>query len=171
MLYDQSFVRSLEATLLKLSAQYDEYLKLFDEEEACVTTFDGEKLGQLSRKKDTLNHALAVTQAKLCEIKERFPKHETEKLANLVQTYLREPDATRIAKLSLQLKKKIDTFRLRAAELNQIIGFGLNVIHGSLSILWSGTQQRVTAYSPQGLLRESFGAAGASRSSGILRQA
>lgn len=163
-------VRELEAALEEELRLQRDYARIMSEERASVTTFKAEKVEELSAKRELLSEKMKNAADRRLELMRMFPEHEGKRLTELVRQHCHPHDQGRILPLADQLRDALQVTKRLSIEFKQLANFSLNLINGSLSILWSATQNITRSYTPTGKIKEAAHHNGP-RQSGTLKEA
>ena len=163
---DPAFLGSLQRLLETECALHAEYIALLEKEQKALTHFKAEEVAALAAQREKLADRLDAIQAKRREFMQQFPDAEHAKLSELIVKHCHPEDAKRLSPLVRRLKKLITRSRALGSELGQVANFSLNLIEGTLSILWSATQNITRSYSRKGVMKETY----QSLKSGLLKQ-
>lgn len=163
-------IRDLEAALQEELRLQQEYLRVMTEERSSITAFKADRVEELSAQREILSEKMKAAADKRLELMGMFPKHEGKRLTELVSAHCHPHDQARLLPLAQSLKTALDSTKKLSIEFKQLTNFSLNLINGSLSILWSATQNITRSYTQDGKIKESAHAGGA-RASGVLKEA
>lgn len=164
------FVRELAQALELESALHSAYLEIIEREKAALTKFKAEEVSVLTEQRLQITERIRDAKDRRFAILDAVPEGRKEKLSVLVTRYLHPDDAAKLLPLVGKLKDAVAAAKQKSLEFNQIAGFSLGIVNGSLSILSSATQNVVRSYNPMGVMRESYNPA-SSRSAGVLKSA
>jgi hypothetical protein len=161
-------IRSLEMLLVKECRLYEQYLTVLLEERTSIIRFNAETLGQLTVKRAALYEEMLKAQDTRLELMRSFPSNQGKKLRDLITQYCTPEDKRRLLPLAEKLKSLVESVQQQSKEQNQILGFGLKLVHGMVSLFWSATQNVVRSYSRKGVTKEAYNPA--SRNSNVLKR-
>lgn len=147
-------VVALERNLERSCKVHERYLDLLERERTSLKTFSAEGVERFRSKREELLRTVEELNAQRGEILSALPEGATRKLSELLDTAFAPRDADRLRPLVTNLKALVGNVQARSREFSQVINFALNLVHGSLSILWSATQNVTRSYTPQGALQE-----------------
>ena len=162
-------VRSLEILLTKECRLYEKYLAVLEEERSYIVRFNAEKVGELTAKRASLYEQMLKAQDGRLELMRTFPSNQGKKLRELISSYCTPEDKRRLMPLADSLKTLVETTQSQSREQNQILGFGLKMVHGMVSLFWSATQNVVRSYNRKGTSKEAYNPA--TRTSNVLKRA
>jgi hypothetical protein len=163
---DPQFLASLQRLLEQECSVHAEYISLLEKEQKAMTAFKADEVTQLAAKREKLAEQMQSIEEKRKEFMKRFPDAENAKLSELIVKHCHPEDARKLSPLVSKLKKLITQSRGVGSELRQVANFSLNLIDGTLSIIWSATQNVTRAYSKKGVLKETY----QSIKAGLLKQ-
>ncbi len=153
---DPQFLSSLQRLLEQECAVHGEYIALMEKEEIALTKFKAEEVTALAGQREMLAGQMAQIQEKRQEFMQHFPDAEHKKLSELIIKHCHPEDARRLTPLVGRLKKLITRSRALGTALGQVANFSLSLVDGTLSILWSATQNVTRSYSRKGVIKESY---------------
>lgn len=133
-----------------------EYLSVLASEREALTHFQQDEIVSLSSKRETLYESMRAAHERRLELMREFPGGEEMRLSQFIVKFCRPTDARVLAPLVAELKSLVKRCRTDGHEFNQIADFGLKMVGGTLSILWSATQDVSRSYSRQGKLKEFY---------------
>lgn len=162
-------IRSLETLLQRECGLYEQYIRILMEERQFVTRFNAEKITELTAKRAGLYESMLKSQDARLELMRTFPASKGKKLRELIAGNCTPEDKRKLLPLAEHLKRLVDEAQIQSKEQNQILGFGLKMVHGLTSIFWSATQNVVRTYSRKGVTKEAYNPA--SRTSSVLKRA
>ncbi len=93
-----------------------------------------------------------------------------KKLTEFVQEYFPAKEKIVLMPLIDELKEVVAETRVQSIEYQSITNFALNMVHGSISLLWQATQNVTRSYGRGGKLHESYSPT-RSRHERVLKQA
>jgi hypothetical protein len=165
-------IAALQRNLERSCTLHERYLNLLTEERARLKTFAADDVERIRLKREELLAGIAELNAQRLEILSAVPDGTTRKLSELidVETAFAPADAAVVRPLVLKLKKLASAVQEQSREFSQVVNFALNLVHGSLSILWSATQNVTRSYTAGGSLLENRTPTG-TRLQTTLRQA
>ena len=163
-------VKQLEDLLVREGEHYRRYLKLLVEERSVVTRFNAEKLQQVTLKRAELYDKLRACHAERLEIMRAFPESLGSNLRTVITHHFPPQDARRLLPRCEELRGLVGRVNGDSLEHSQIVQFGLKVVHGVLSILWSATRSVLNSYDRRGGLHISYQPV-KSRLDGVLKRA
>ncbi len=164
-------IRDLERVLRTEIRLQEEYASVLIEERTTLTRFNAEKIEQLSLRREELNGRIAIAAAERLELMKIFPNYEGKRLTELIRTHCHRQDSALLLPLAEKLKSVAQSTKSSGKEFKQLVDFSLNLVNGTLSILWSATQNVTKSYTPQGTVREAFHPSVTQRWAGLLKQA
>lgn len=165
-----TFVKELAKILEYECGLYAAYVKTLANEKEAITKFNAENVSALTEQRLLLTEQIKAAKEQRFMVLDALPEGRKEKLSNLLQKYAHIEDAKRLMPLVQKLKVLVVEARQKSMEFNQIANFSLGIVNGSLSILWSATQNVVRSYDTLGSLKESYNPS-TGRAAGVLRSA
>lgn len=170
MSVDPKVVRILEEVLheeIRLNTEYFEFLQI---DRKRVSKFDTGGLEQCEAKRVELLRGLEAVESRRLDVTQEFPDGNTgARLSVLVESHCNPADRRRLGNLIVKLKKIVGEVREVSQELQRVSSFALRLVHGTLSILWSATQNVTRCYTAQGGIKDSY-APTYSRSQNVLKE-
>jgi hypothetical protein len=170
MVADAALVWALERNLQRACAVHQRYLELLRKERASLKKFSADDVESLRLKREDFLGAMDELNGARREILARFPEGNTIKLTDLLAREFSPGDAARLRPLVDELKSLAGAVQLESREFSQVVNFALNLVHGSLSILWSASQDVNRSYTAAGAIQEKRTPSG-SRMQGVRREA
>lgn len=149
-------VRNVESALRTEMDLQIQYAALMEEEGKYISKFDAEKVTELSSKRAQVSQNIDAARMKREKLCEQFPDHTGKKLTELVSQHCHRDDAKRIKQLAEKFRILVQGNQRRGFEFGQVTQFVLNLISGSMSILWSATQSVTRSYGRNGVVRETY---------------
>lgn len=149
---------------------HSEYKTLLQKERVAITQFQSKDIEALAGQRETLARRIEELKNTHIGLISELSNQRTQKLLEAVEMACSKEEATLIKPKAEQLRKIINTSSLEVRNLGHLTQFALNMVHGSLSILWSATQKTVQSYAADGKLHQAFQPIG-SRMAGIRREA
>jgi hypothetical protein len=164
-----NIVRSLENVLNKECKLYKQYISILQEERSYITNFDADKLTALTAKRAALYDDMLLAQDERLQLMRSFPNNTNQKLRDLISLHLSKADQAVLSPLAEELRNLVLLAQKESKEQNQIVKFGLKMVHGVLSLFWSATQNVVRSYSRKGDIRENYNST--TRDNNLLKKA
>lgn len=164
------FLKELGRVLEAECSAYEEYSKLLEQEHHGIVHFKAETVEAIAERRGEIVEKLQVLREERLKLGAKFPESDGAKLNDLIARHCHADDRRTLQPLAIRLRAAVSDASARGKELGQLGQFALNVVNGSLSILWSASQSVVKSYAPNGKVREAFHPA-TTRAAGILRQA
>lgn len=163
-------VRDLSKMLERECGLYVDYLDILERERESITKFNAERVNELSAQRLQLTEELKAAKEERVASLDFMPESKKERLSQLIVQNCHPDDARRLMPLVQRLKNLVTLARAKAMEFNQVASYSLSIVNGSISILWSATQNVVRSYDPLGTMKESYNPA-TSRAASVLRSA
>ena len=152
----------LDSALDREERLYRRFLKLMQEEVGAVEGFAPEKLESLAQKREEVLLEVAGAVDSRTQIQNDLLREqgvepgENATLSEVVQLL---PDGKQKQELLVRLepfKKLVKEVHVKANELNRLVGWSMNIVNGSLSILRSSAVDEVKGYSRSGSENSSY---------------
>ena len=157
-----ALVLKLESSLTKEEKYYNQLLDLMQEEVAAIEDFQPDKLQSCAEKREQLLIDIATAADARAEIQNEMIREaglEPGENATLTEVVELLPQG-RVREL---LRKRVETFKqlvvavhVKARELNRLVGWSMNVVNGSVSIIRSSAVEEVKGYARNGSENNSF---------------
>ena len=163
-------VGSLQTLLNQEYQLHEKLLALIELEKAAVTRADVEKVSALNQEREKLSEAAIAAKDRRLEFMARQPAGQELRLTNWIEKHCHPADQKALLPLARKLKTIIGRSQQNGREFNQLLNFALNMVNGTLSILWSATQSIFRSYGQDGAIKESYHPSD-SRASTVLKQA
>lgn len=170
MVADASLVWAFERNLQRSCALHQRYLELLKRERSSLKKFSAEDVGEIRDKREELLSSMDEANAARRELVAKLPAEPSAKLSDLLPKHFSPNDAARIRPLVEELKTLAAAVQRESREFSQVVNFALNLVHGSLSILWSASEDVSRSYTAGGALQENHTPSG-SRMQGVRREA
>jgi len=167
---DRKFIQQLKALLERECALYRDFINLLGEQRRGITNFQADKIEILNLKRARLHRQMQTAHAERLILMQRFPDSAGKKLSTLIKSYCLKADQKVLLSLAQQLRELVLEAKSKGAESNGVVGFALNVVNGSLSLLWQATQHVSKSYSRSGRVQEAY-VPRHSRGDNVLKQA
>jgi DNA-directed RNA polymerase subunit F len=170
MIADASLVWALERNLQRACSIHTRYLELLKKERTSLKKFSAAEVEALREKREEFLRSLEEVNAARIEILSKLPGGNSEKLTDLLAKEFSPSDRARLQPIVDELKTVAIAVQHESREFSQVVNFALNLVHGSLSILWSASQDVTRSYNAGGALQETHTPSG-SRMQGVRREA
>lgn len=167
---DARLVWALERNLQRACTLHERYLESLKLERANLKVFAADKVDAIRMKREELSQAIAASNVERLEILSTLPNGTTERLSNLLDGHFSPADTRRLKPLVERLRALALEVQNESRELSQVVNFALNLVHGSLALLWSATQNVTRSYNSAGSIRENR-TPNASRLEGVRKEA
>lgn len=161
---------SLERLIEKEIKLYQLYLQLMTEERAVTTRFNAEKILSLAEKREYTLIEMKMAHEERLALCREFPQGDKQKLITIIGQNFKGEERKRLIQCGGKLKALAVQSQKRTREFGIITRFGLGIVDGLLSILWSATKHVTKSYSRLGTVKESSTPAG-NRESSVLKKA
>ena len=163
-------VETIEGLIGEEIELYKSYSSLLDEETRSITRFKTDKVEEITEKRSELHNKLLDAQDRRLNLLRQFAMPEGASLTDLLSAHFHPDDSRRLARSVRRLREEVSGAQRRGREHSQLTNFALKIVHGTLSIIWSATQNVVKSYSRQGTLKEAYNPT-RSREIGVLKKA
>lgn len=151
---DPRVLRALESVLKQECKLYKQYSAILDEERVALVKMKSDRVLELSSRRAELAAMMEEAGAKRAELLRHFPEGDSIKLSEIIARHCDPDDAKRILPLARELKALAAATKKRAAEFKQITSFALDMVNGSLSIIWSARNGVSKLYTRSGAVEE-----------------
>jgi hypothetical protein len=108
------------------------------------------------KKLENLQAELVDVKDQLISIMSSEPQAEGKKISELAQEHAPANEQAQILLLVEEIRSLVEKVKKETTEFRVVTQFGLQVVHGSLSLLWQGTQNVARNYTPHGEIKESL---------------
>lgn len=165
-------IAALQRNLERSCALHEQYLDVLTEERTRLKTFSADDVERIRTKREEILGTIAELNTQRLEILSVVPEGTTRKLSELIEldTIFSPRDADTLRPHVGRLKALATAVQTQNREFSQVVNFALNLVHGSLSILWSATQNVTRSYTAGGAILENRTPTG-SRLQSTLREA
>ncbi len=153
---DPEFVKALSLLLEEECAVHQHYLEVLGKEQIAVSNLKSEDVATLSTEREALYERMAQISQKRQQFLTKFPESENKKLSEILVKNCHIDDIKQLSPLVKKLKLLLDRSRRAGNEMGQITDFALRMVNGTMSILWSATQNITRSYTKGGVAKESF---------------
>jgi hypothetical protein len=167
---DPQLVRYLSSSLQHELKLHQRYQHLLEAEREAVTKSEIPAMERFSRERHELHQAIQAAAAKRRDYMANLPEGQTLRLSQWIERHCHPLDSRALMPLVVELRTIIGACRRAASELSQLTRLSLDMVNGSLSILWNATQNVFRSYTASGSMKESFHPANA-RAERVLKQA
>jgi len=150
------FINSLQELLNKECSLHEEYISVLTEEREALKQFKSYEVSALSARREKLCVEIAKIQEQRINFLDHFPDAKNKKLSELIARYCHPDEARKLNPLIKRLKGLLSQSKALGTEFNQIVDFSLTLVNGTLSILWSATQNVTKSYSRKGQVQEKY---------------
>lgn len=148
--------KDIEVILNTECQLYEQYLLLLEEERQSITCLNAEKIAAARYKRETVGQEMKAAQEERMSLMKGFPSSGGQRLSSLVIQHCHLDDSKRIILLIEKLRDLVKQSRTKGVEFGQVAQFALNMVNGSLSIIWTATQNVVRSYTRRGEINESY---------------
>ncbi len=160
---------NLEKIIQREIGLHEQYIAILKEERAYTTKADTEKIIEISTKRGLIVDEMKYCHHQRMEIASKLPMSRGQKLTALVERNASPEDQKRLLPLLKKLKEVVENSQKKTYDFGSVARFGLTVVEGLLSIIWSATQHITKSYSRQGTIKEQAQPAG-TRASSVLKK-
>jgi hypothetical protein len=160
----------LERALRAEIELYKRYIKALKIEREAFRKFDADKISELTSKRAELVERLATANQKRLDLMGRFPDNNKTRLTDMVKLFCHPKDQVVLIPLLDELKMQIALSRKEGYEMSSLSSFAQKVVNGTLSIIWSATQNVVASYTRKGTKEVKYNPNGG-RDRSVLKQA
>lgn len=154
MKLDLSTIRTLERLVGDEVALCEQYLKILSEEERSVIKLEAEKITAMTTDRSEIIERLELARGKRVEFVSKLAGDPGATLTRLVTARTGPGDRKRLMPLIQRLKDLAAKIEEKTREFSQVVDFSLGLVNGSLSILWSATQNVTRCYNAFGGVTE-----------------
>lgn len=161
---------ALTRHLTKECALYEKYLIALEKQREALTKFETDKIDALNHKRAKLIQEMKEYEKKRLELVSELPKSKERRLVDLIREHFSGKEGIELQKLAHSLRELVQTSRAMSQEFGLANQFALNMVNGSISLIWQATQNVSRQYGRKGALSESYNPT-RSRQETVLRQA
>lgn len=151
-----NIAHELEGLLKAECAVYREYAELMTKERKAVIGFKIAEVEALTARRVVLSTAMGEAHHQRLNILKQLPGGDSEKLTTVIARSFAQPEQKRLMALAEELRSAIRASQASGMQFGQIVTYALNLVNGSISLLWSATQNVCKAYGKKGQLKESY---------------
>ncbi len=161
---------ALTRHLTKECALYERYLTALEQQREALTKFQTEKITALNNKRAKLIAEMKEYEKKRLELVSELPKGKDRRLVELVRDNFSGKEGQELTRLARTLRELVQASRTMSQEFGLVNQFALNMVNGSISLIWQGTQNVSRQYGRKGSMHESYNPT-RSRQETVLREA
>jgi len=148
----QKLKRLIEKELLI----YDSYLEVLIRQRETVPQFNLELFEKNNKKLLHYSEQLEKAHNDRQKLLKSIPGGEGQRLSDFVEQHFVGREQSELMAMVKELRSKVETSQNESKEFQMISNFALNLVNGSISLLWQATQNVTRCYSPKGDVTESF---------------
>lgn len=164
------YIAQIEALLQRELLLQRRSLGLLTQERIAVRDFQSADVEYLASAREGLFDELTLLAEKRTKLLSEIPEGNSTRISELVKRHAAPKDAARIAVIIADIRAVISKIQRESTEQNQVLEFARGLVHGTLSIIWSATQNVTRAYTRLGAMKESY-APSSSRKQTVLKEA
>lgn len=164
-----AIARELERLLKAECAIYREYSELMTKERQAVISFKMAEVEAITARRVSLSTAMGEAHHQRLTLLKQLPEGDCEKLTTVIARQFSGADQKRLMSLAEELRSAIRASQANGLQFGQIVTYALNLVNGSISLLWSATQNVFKAYGKKGQIKESYHPS--DRSQGVIKRA
>ena len=135
---------------------YDSYLEVLIRQRQTVSQFQLDKFEQNNKKLLHYSEQLEKAHLERQALQHSITEEKSKKLTEFIQETFQGREQAELMRMALLLKEKVETSQRESKEFQMISNFALNLVNGSISLLWQATQNVTRCYSPKGDVTESY---------------
>ena len=169
--YSAGLTKELSEILREESRAYEEFLGLLQKEREALKCLKSEEVEVLARKREVVSNQMRSMREKRVKALSESGLSTTEKLSDVVKSKFLLSDQKILAPLIVKLRSLVEKVRIESKEFNQVVQFSMDLVNGSISILWSASHTVNRSYGRQGLINQAFQPMNPSGSGSSLREA
>ncbi|RME59077.1 MAG: hypothetical protein D6780_05665, partial [Candidatus Dadabacteria bacterium] len=132
---------------------YSRYLKLTKEQKNAVSFFKREQLEKLNKERSLVLEAIEEAHNQRLLLLKPF-NHNKRRLTDIVQTEFSAGEWRDLQEKAFALKKIALEARAESERIKGVIQFAVDIVNGSLSLIWQLTQSVTRIYSRKGQVKE-----------------
>lgn len=166
----RKIVQQLCDTLDEQCEAHSLYGALLRKERDAITHFESQRVSEIVAEREAVAKRIEQLKTRQIEAVSVLSCNKCSKLTELIAHHCTPVEAELLSPRAATLREIINASFIENRNLGHLTQFALNMIHGSLSILWSATQKSVKSYSADGKIHQAFQPTGA-RLAGIRREA
>lgn len=159
----------LEKLLLQEIRIYEGYNALTALERKVITPFIADKVIDASNRRDQFVSEMNRLHIQRQEMLFLIFDVKDRKLSDLIELNLKGADLKKFRQIAAKLKLVASNSMKDTRELGSIVKFGMGMVDGILSILWSATEHVTKSYTRMGGMKETT-SPGGNRLSSVLKK-
>jgi len=156
MKLDAASVRALEKVVTDEVAACEEYLRLVNDEQNLLIKFDHDGVSTTARLREKIAERMATLRDKRVDLVSMIAGDRSTSLTQLIEHGCNPADKKKLLALVHKLRTKVDQVEQKSREFAQVVDFSLGLVNGSISILWSATQNVTRCYNAFGGMTQAF---------------
>ena len=150
-------VRTLENILSREYALYKRYREILQQERNALKVKDRTTVTVLAQQRGAMHAELLAAQDDRLLFMRRVAGEEAQTtLREIIKVHFPESDRQHLIEKATKLRALIERTQQEGREYSTLLAFGLRMVHGLKSILFSATQNVVKSYGKKGKIQESF---------------
>jgi hypothetical protein len=167
---NRALLPQLEKTLLAEIRIYEGYNALTELEKKVIAPFDAQKVSDAAVRREQFVEEMNKLQAQRLQIVQEIFGDNRTKLSILIADSLKGEERRKFLVLAEKLRKSVTASQQDTRELSSVARFGMTMVDGLLSILYSASRHVTKNYTRSGNIQESSTPAG-SRAGNVLKRA
>lgn len=149
-------VKKLEQMLREECGVYEQYLKLLSLEQKSLTSLNTDELIDFTEKRAVLTDRLADIQRARSALLVDKDTGTLRPVREVIKARCASSEQRTLLSLANKLVDLIQKTQVRAKEMGQMLHFSLSMINGTISLIYSATQNVTKAYGQNGMVKNSY---------------
>lgn len=147
-------LKTLETSLDEELNQYNDYLRILEQEQERVVTLKTDELVEFSARRSKIIDRLSQLRDIRVSIVSSLAGDESTKLSDFVDGLPASADKSRLASYVEKIKSAVVAVDRKTKEFTQVLNYSLGLVNGEISLLWSASQTVSRVYNAFGSVVE-----------------
>lgn len=154
MKLEPKVLKTLETSLDEELTQYNDYLRILEQEQERVVTLKTDELVEFSARRSKIIDRLSQLRDIRVSIVSSLAGDESTKLSDFVDGLPASADKFRLASYVEKIKSAVVAVDRKTKEFTQVLNYSLGLVNGEISLLWSASQTVSRVYNAFGSVVE-----------------
>lgn len=154
MKLEPKVLKTLETSLDEELNQYNDYLRILEQEQERVVTLKTDELVEFSARRSKIIDRLSQLRDIRVSIVSSLAGDESTKLSDFVDGLPASADKSRLASYVEKIKTAVVAVDRKTKEFTQVLNYSLGLVNGEISLLWSASQTVSRVYNAFGSVVE-----------------
>jgi len=154
MKLEPKVLKTLETSLDEELTQYNDYLRILEQEQERVVTLKTDELVEFSARRSKIIDRLSQLRDIRVSIVSSLAGDESTKLSDFVDGLPASADKSRLAAYVTKIKTAVVAVDRKTKEFTQVLNYSLGLVNGEISLLWSASRTVSRVYNSFGSVVE-----------------